>query len=117
MNNKGLLIVAVIAAIIAAGCGSCALAPLYVPGVYTGSAYGYNGPVAVEVDVNNYVILDATVVESSEDEEFAEEAFAELRDRVLESGDTDVDAITGATISSEAFLHAIDDALDHAVIH
>jgi uncharacterized protein with FMN-binding domain len=41
-------------------------------------------------------------------------AMEELLELVLEDGTTDVDAVSGASFSSRAFLDAVDDALEKA---
>ena len=40
----------------------------------------------------------------------------ELLELVLETGSTDLDAVSGATFSSRGFLEAVDDALGHAIL-
>jgi fumarate reductase flavoprotein subunit len=112
MNKQVFILVC--AGLLVAGCGAFTVAERFVPGVYTGEAAGYNGPIIVEVEVDKSAILDIRIEKQNEDDLFGGEAMDELRRRVLETDDTDIDAVSGATITSDAFLRAINEALNKA---
>ncbi|GHV20827.1 hypothetical protein FACS189494_05300 [Spirochaetia bacterium] len=80
-------------------------------GVWKGSAEGYGGPITVSVETDASSILDIRVIEHHEDPFIGGEALRELIDAVLEEDSTDVDAISGASITSTGFLEAVDNAL------
>lgn len=82
-------------------------------GVYQGSAQGRNGPITVEVTVEGGVIADIEVISQSETPRYYEQAEAVISS-ILSAGSPDVDAVTGATISSEAIKAAVAAALGQA---
>ena len=87
------------------------LAPLN-DGTYTGSGAGRNGDITVSVTVSGGVITDAQLVSESETPEIAAAAEASLLSQFLQKGSTkDLDAVTGATITSNAFIEALSKAL------
>ncbi|SDL49943.1 FMN-binding protein [Halarsenatibacter silvermanii] len=79
--------------------------------VYTGSAEGYGGELVVEVSAENDTITAVEIVEHQETESFFEDAVPEMPDRILEAQSTEVDAVSGATETSEAIMAAVDEAL------
>ena len=86
----------------------------YEPGVYEGSGRGYRGPIHVRVEVSPAGIEDIVITGHSELNYPGAEAMEELLEAVLETGSTDLDAISGATFSSRGFLEAVEDALGKA---
>ena len=89
----------------------------YKDGVYTGSAQGRNGTVAVSVTVENGKIKSIDVTEQKETEYYWEKAKATIAN-LLGLGDDSavaaVDTKTGATLSSEAIKTAVQNALKSA---
>lgn len=79
-------------------------------GVYTGSAQGRNGPITVSVTVSNGQVTEIQVVDHTETPRYFSRA-EEVIGLILSSQSTQVDAITGATISSEGIKDAVADAL------
>ncbi|MFW6278994.1 MAG: FMN-binding protein, partial [Bacillota bacterium] len=80
--------------------------------VNTGTAEGHGGDITVEVVTENGEISDLEVVEHSETEDIAEPAFEELIAAVKEEQSAEVDTVSGATVTSEAFIEAVEKALD-----
>jgi fumarate reductase flavoprotein subunit len=103
--------------LILAGCVSLELAERFNPGAYEGSAGGYYGPVVVLVDTDSSSILNIRLVEQEEDEFIGGDAIRTLRAQILETDSTDLDAVSGATVTSNAFLDAVNNALEKARIH
>ena len=99
---------------IAAGCLSYHNI-FYEPGIYQGSSRGFRGIVRVQVIVSDAGIEDIEILENNEDA-YALEAMEELRDLILETGSTDLDVISGATVSCNAFLDALEEALGKSEI-
>lgn len=87
---------------------------VYIPGTYTGSADGFGGKVTVEVTVNYMQITNVEVIEENETAGIGPKAFETLISEMLDSGSPNVDTVTGATVSSRAFLEAVDNALRDA---
>lgn len=90
------------------GASSPALA--YEAGTYTASAMGRNGEVSVTVTLSEDAVTDIEVV-SEETESIGGVAMEELKGRILENQSLGLDAVAGATLSSEAFLQAVSDAI------
>lgn len=81
-------------------------------GTWAGSASGYNGPVRVSVTVEKGVIIKVRVTDHQESR--PRNADRRIPDRIERSGRVDVDAVSGATITSRAILAAVRDALKKA---
>ena len=87
----------------------------FTPGTYEGfGTGGYSGNVIVAVTFDESRITALEVIHSDETPLFGEPAFTALIPRVLQAQTYEVDVLTGATYSSEAFLDAIADAVDQA---
>ena len=87
---------------------------VFTPGTYEGVGYGYFGPIFVEVQMSHAGIEDIVITRHKEKAYPGAAAMEELLEEVLESGSTDLDAVSGATFSSRGFLNAVDDALEKA---
>ena len=80
-------------------------------GVYEGSARGRRGTIRVQVRMEAGSIAEINIVDSSEDLFVGGAAMEELLELVLEYNTTDLDAVSGATESSEGFLAAVENAI------
>lgn len=78
----------------------------------TGSAQGYGGEVKVTVIVNGNDIVSVEAVGEDETEGVGSRAIDELPDKIEEADSTDVDGVSGATITSDAIKKAVDNALN-----
>ena len=82
---------------------------------YIGSdANGIGGKIVVRVTYADGTISDVEVLEQNETPEFGGAALEELPAKVVEANSTEADVITGATITSRAFLAAVADAIAQA---
>ncbi|MCL2320197.1 MAG: FMN-binding protein [Treponema sp.] len=86
----------------------------FTPGIYEGTGQGYRGPVHVQVQVSSAGIADIVITDHEESIYPGAAAMEELLAAVLETGSTDLDAVSGATFSSRGFLEAVDNALRQA---
>ena len=77
-------------------------------GEYTGSYDGYRWKNTVTVTVENHVIIH---IERVKGPSGREEIARALTEAVLAAQSPDVDAVTGATADSKAFLKAVENAL------
>ena len=88
------------------------------PGTYTGSAVGYFklNPVVVNVTVDEHKITDVTI-EDGNDETYGmmKSINANLLPRMIEYNSVTIDAITGATVTSNAVKTAAAAALNEAL--
>jgi uncharacterized protein with FMN-binding domain len=81
-------------------------------GTYTGSAEGHNGPLEVEVTVEGGEISDVVVTNHEESEGIADPALEEVPVAIAENNSTEVDVASGATVTSEAIMDAVNNALN-----
>lgn len=90
-------------------------APTYVDGVYRASAAGKVGQVPVTVTIEDGAITDIRVGQNSEVTAMAEKAQRYVVPQILELQTTEgVDAASGATLTSEAIIDAVAQALERA---
>lgn len=83
-------------------------------GKYTGQAEGYNGMITVEVTIKDDDIQKVELVSSNDDKAYMERARTLLK-FIEESDSTQVDTVSGATISSKGLIKATENALEKAV--
>ena len=83
----------------------------YIDGTYTGTAAGFRGDTQVSVTVDNGNITDITVISYHDDSEYFNYAKSAVISSILESQETNVDAVSGATYSSNGIMDAVADAL------
>ena len=83
-------------------------------GVYTASAQGNNGPVEVQVTVQDGKLADVTVLHSVETKGIGTAAFEILTEKMVEVQTPNVDVVTSATLSSVALRLAVTDCLNQA---
>jgi fumarate reductase flavoprotein subunit len=86
----------------------------FTPGVYEGTGHGRRGPIRVRVQLSAAGIEDIVIVSHRESAYPGAAAMEELLEEILEAGSTDLDAISGATLSSRGFLEAVENALQKA---
>lgn len=80
-------------------------------GVYTGEGEGFRGTTKVQVTVEDGYIADITVLSFQDDREFFQKARSAVIDAILTEQTADVDAVSGATFSSNSIMDAVADAL------
>lgn len=110
MNKKGISVLLTMALALAT--------PLYalaetIPanGVYEGSANGMGGAVKVAVTVEDGKISGVEVLEHKETAGISDPAIEQIPQAIVEAQSTDVEAVTGATVTSEAIKEAVAAAL------
>ena len=86
----------------------------YKDGKYTGTAKGYKSDVEVEVEIKDGKIVKIDV-KQQEDPLYWNVAKTVI-DRILQKQTPQVDASTGATITSKAIMYAVEEALEKALI-
>lgn len=95
----------------ALGLGAKVRAATYNDGTYEATVDAAHGPLSVEVTVADGVISDVVVTEHSETEGLTDPAVTDLPTEIVESNSTDVDVVSGATVTSNAVKSAVDEAL------
>ena len=109
MNKPKVFIVLAVAVlmVISAGCK----AGTWKDGTVHGSGTGHNGPIKVQVDIKKGKISGVKAVEHEETPGIGDSAMEELSGKIIAAQSTKVDAVAGATVTSEGFLQAVDEAL------
>ncbi|GBU29481.1 hypothetical protein R84B8_03048 [Treponema sp. R8-4-B8] len=79
--------------------------------ILEGVGQGFRGPISVQVRLNDGSITEIEIVDSAEDRFVGGAAMEELLDLVIMYNSTDIDAVSGATETSEGFLEAVRNAI------
>ena len=87
---------------------------MYKDGEYFGKASAYNGNVEVKVTISGGKMTAIDIVKTKDDEDYFYDAQKKVIPEILEKQSTDVDAVAGATTSSEGIAHAVEKALEQA---
>lgn len=106
--------VAVILALSLVSCVSGKRSGTYNAGSYVGTAGGRNGDVTVNVTVSESTITNVEVTDHSESAGIADPAIEQIPSAIVKAQSTDVDAVAGATITSNAIKEAVSIALGKA---
>lgn len=91
-------------------CAASAMAEGAEPKV--GKADGFGGVLTVAVTMDGETITAVEVTENSETEAIAGEALTAIPAAIVEKNATEVDAFTGATVTSNAIMAAVNNAID-----
>ena len=83
------------------------------PGTYSATTAGRNGDVTVTATFSDTAITDIEV-SHGETQSIGDAAIDQLTAAVLENQSLDLDAVSGATISSDAFKKALEDCVEQA---
>ncbi|MGL4337387.1 MAG: FAD-dependent oxidoreductase [Turicibacter sp.] len=86
----------------------------FTAGTYTGIAPGRNGNITVEVEFSESEIKNVTVVSHSETEGIADAVIETLPEKIVLNQSLGIDAISGATVMSEAIIQAVEDCVVQA---
>ena len=87
---------------------------LFIPGTYTETATGFGGPVDVTITVSEDKIEEVKIEGDQETENIGSFAVDMLDDRIMEAQSPNIDALTGATVTSNAILGAAKKAMRDA---
>ena len=86
----------------------------YRDGTYEGSAFGFGDVIRVSVTIQNGKMTDIAVLDASgEDKPYYKQALP-LLDEMLEVQSAGVDTVSGATLTAEGLIGAVEDALGKA---
>lgn len=93
---------------------SCGKENPIVSGVYEGVGNGRNGEIKVQVHLQDSVITGIDIVETSETEIYAEAVYTDMRYTMITENNINIDVMSGASLSSQGFLEAVEQALTSA---
>ena len=113
-----------VAAMLLVGCSSgssastsTASAASGVSGTFEGSSTGRNGSVVVDVTLEDGMIKEVAVKESSETQNIGTVAEEKIADAIVQNQSIKVDSVSGATLTSAAMKNAVKDALTTAGVN
>lgn len=85
--------------------------------IYEGIGNGFKGEVTAQVTLNDNVITDIQVNVDSDSEGFRETPAEQLPALIVEHQSIEVDAVSGATYTSNGIIEAVTDALNNAGVN
>jgi len=86
----------------------------YKDGTYEGTGLGFGDDIIVQVTISGGKMTDIAVVSADgEDKPYYKQAISVL-DKMLSTQSTEVDTVSGATLTSEGMIEAVADALGKA---
>lgn len=94
---------------------TAAAASAFKAGTYTGEAEGKDGVIKVQVTMEQADrIKDIKIVSQTETEGLGDSALNKIKEQILANQSLAVDAVSGASVSSDAMLKAVEDAVKKA---
>ena len=104
----------VLAGLMAVGTVACSSEGTYTPGTYTGEAQGFGGKVSVTITVDKTKITDVKVTGDDETPQVGGAALEKLAAAIKEKQSAEIDAVTGATVTSTGVMDAAAKAIEAA---
>lgn len=83
-------------------------------GTYTGAGDGRNGKVKVEVEFTDSSIKSVKVIEHGETEGIADAPIEKIPEKIVKNQTLAIDAISGATMTGDGILQAVEDCVAQA---
>lgn len=83
-------------------------------GVYTATVAGQNGPMEVEVVIQDGAITGVSVLSHNETPSISDAALAQIPNAIVEAGTPVVDSVSGCTLSSGRIIDGVKDCLEQA---
>lgn len=94
--------------------GNTAETSKFTAGTYTATADGHNGDLTVEVTVDDKSIIEVKILEHAESPTISDPAIERIPKAIVDDQTIGVDVISGATVTSEAIIVAVTEALKEA---
>jgi uncharacterized protein with FMN-binding domain len=121
MKNQGLLSAgAFIFLLLLVSCADAnsPVSGVYTPGVYTGEAASYGGVLKVRSEFSDTAMVSVEIVEHHDtaSRSAVSDALRIIPQRIAIKGSTGVDTVSGATITSNRILDAVEDCAEQARI-
>jgi len=111
-TTRAVMIAAAICGLLVASCSS---GGKWAEGTYQGRAPGVHGDVLLTVTVEKGRIAKITIDKQEEAAGVSDLAFTRVPEEIIKSQSTKVDAVSGASGTSNAIMAAVEDALSKAV--
>lgn len=110
-----MLAVATLSMGILAGCSAPAedaAGGQFTDGTYEGAAEGFHGEIKVKVEVADGKISNVEILEQTETAGLGDVATEDIAKKIVEAQSTEVEAVSGATMSSNGTMEAVKNALE-----
>ncbi|MBF0819803.1 flavocytochrome c [Streptococcus acidominimus] len=85
-------------------------------GTFEGVGSGKHGEIKVAVTITDGAITKIDVLEQDENKVLSEPVYEELQDMIIAQNSADVEAVSGASATSEGYLNAVKDAVEKSGI-
>lgn len=85
-------------------------------GTFEGVGSGKHGEIKVSVTITDGAITKIDVLEQDENKVLSEPVYEELQDMIIAQNSADVEAVSGASATSEGYLNAVKDAVEKSGI-
>ena len=112
------LVAALLSVLMVMSLSACSSQPTgtatYTAGTYTGTGAGRNGDITVEVVFTDDAIESVTITDHAETGGISDPAINTIPEAIVESQSLGVDAVTGATLTSNGIIDAVADAVEQA---
>ena len=89
--------------------------PVFKAGTYEGTSVGFGGEIAVTVTVNENSIESVVINKANETEGVGSIAVEKMPGKIVEAQSLGIDGVSGCTISSNAIIEAVKNALTDSV--
>lgn len=86
----------------------------YIDGVYEGTGTGFRGQITVSVTVEDGLIKSIEMISNHDDPEYFDRSFNAVTSDIIYNQTPNVDAVSGATYSSNGIMEAVTNALKNA---
>ena len=117
-NKVKKLVAALLSVLMVMSLSACSSQPTgtatYTAGTYTGTGAGRNGDITVEVVFTDDAIESVTITDHAETGCISDPAINTIPEAIVESQSLGVDAVTGATLTSNGIIDAVADAVEQA---
>lgn len=125
-KNVGIISVALVMTLLLAGCGksdgfdatqySISESGTWTDGTYTETVDGRNGEFKVTVVISDGRMAEIKIGDNEETPDKGGVAIAQLPDEIIEQQSVSVDAVSGATVTSDAIKEAVAKSLETASV-
>lgn len=106
-----LMLLSFVAVLLMIGCSAAQKS-----GTFEGVGSGKHGDIKVAVTIKDGAITKIDVLEQDENKVLSEPVYEELQDMIIAQNSADVEAVSGASATSEGYLNAVKDAVEKSGI-
>lgn len=96
-------------------CSSQGNPEIYTAGTYGGLGTGIHGDIKVSVEVSESSIVNITVTHHNETAGISDNAITNIPQAIISEQSTEVDTVSGATLTSNGIIEAVKQAVEQAL--